>query len=378
MSDFLDSLIDRSLAAGPAPTATLRPMLPSRFESSRGTPLFGSAGRDFNPDVSHDDTANQTVSPSGSANAADSPRSSSVPNSDWDPDNARSLSPLPSMAIGATTDNSTREWRPAVERPRDEAALEYAPQMSQPLESDDNSWLHHRMDEMAVQLQRLRGDMASPMPSRSGAMFPGATSHHELDLKPRPVLPRTEESAAVGRRPAPSLEDAARGEDDSRFVASRGTQNRFHDHPAQSLPPSPDFERLERLLSLADRTTTQSPPKLLSEIAPSVPRQAVPTTHPDEQRSPQLSPAPEFGQLDQLLALAGRAAMQPPPRIQPEDLPSSRQPAPVEKTINVTIGRVEVKAIREPAPVRRPPPQQANSSVMSLDDYLKQRAAGGL
>jgi hypothetical protein len=47
-------------------------------------------------------------------------------------------------------------------------------------------------------------------------------------------------------------------------------------------------------------------------------------------------------------------------------------PAP---TIQVTIGRIEVRA----TPAATPRPQAARSapSVMSLDDYLNQRAKGG-
>ncbi len=378
MSDFLDSLIDRSLSTGPAPSTTLRPMLPSRFEPPRATPLFGSPAWDSSPDVNHDNAADRTSSPFTSTNTDAAPRIVSVTSGDGDRADTRSLSPFPPLASEAPADDSARRLRPTVERPRAEDAFGFTPQMSRPFEPDGDSWLHRRMDEMAVQLQRLRGDMASTTPLRSAAMAPAPTSPDDVVSMSRPVLPRMEESAAVGLRPTPAFDDAARGEDDSRSVSTRATENRSDGHPTQSLPSSPDFGRLEQLLSLTDRIAMQPPPSILPEVSPSASRQAVPATHSDEHRSQQLSPVPDFGQLDQLLSLARRAAMQPPPRIQPEDLPSSRQPARVERTINVTIGRVEVKATREPAPVRRPAPSQANSSVMSLDDYLKQRAAGGL
>jgi hypothetical protein len=43
-------------------------------------------------------------------------------------------------------------------------------------------------------------------------------------------------------------------------------------------------------------------------------------------------------------------------------------------TINVTIGRVEVRANVATA---RPQPNRASPTVMSLDEYLRRRASGG-
>lgn len=53
--------------------------------------------------------------------------------------------------------------------------------------------------------------------------------------------------------------------------------------------------------------------------------------------------------------------------------PSSQNPPP-EPTINVTIGRVEIRATSPPA---RPRAQPKPASVLSLEDYLRQRANGG-
>jgi hypothetical protein len=47
-----------------------------------------------------------------------------------------------------------------------------------------------------------------------------------------------------------------------------------------------------------------------------------------------------------------------------------------EQIINVTIGHVEVRAIS--APAERPAPNSASTAkLMTLDDYLRQRAQGG-
>lgn len=67
-----------------------------------------------------------------------------------------------------------------------------------------------------------------------------------------------------------------------------------------------------------------------------------------------------------------------PPQIIPEDLPSmGGRGARTEPTINVTIGRVEVKASREQTQPTKPRPVATRPTVMTLDDYLQRRAAGG-
>ena len=61
-----------------------------------------------------------------------------------------------------------------------------------------------------------------------------------------------------------------------------------------------------------------------------------------------------------------------PPASAPPEAPARPEPAP---TIQVTIGRIEVRATPPPAP---PPQRQRSASpVMSLDEYLRQRARGG-
>jgi hypothetical protein len=63
-----------------------------------------------------------------------------------------------------------------------------------------------------------------------------------------------------------------------------------------------------------------------------------------------------------------------PPRIIPERMPSLSPPISAGPTVNVTIGRIEVKAHKEPAPMRSRP--ESSSRVMSLDQYLQRRAGG--
>ena len=53
---------------------------------------------------------------------------------------------------------------------------------------------------------------------------------------------------------------------------------------------------------------------------------------------------------------------------------SDNAPAPVQQTIHVTIGRIEVRATLPPAPIKRASPP---TSTMSLDDYLRSRSGAG-
>jgi len=58
--------------------------------------------------------------------------------------------------------------------------------------------------------------------------------------------------------------------------------------------------------------------------------------------------------------------------------PAARtQPAPPEPTIQVTIGRVEVRAVTAPTTTTRPQQQPARATAMSLDEYLRRQEQGG-
>lgn len=67
----------------------------------------------------------------------------------------------------------------------------------------------------------------------------------------------------------------------------------------------------------------------------------------------------------------------PPKTIQPET-PASLRPAPApQKTINVTIGRVEIKAASKSSATKQgPSAAPTQSRVMSLDDYIAHRTSG--
>ncbi|HEY4262866.1 MAG TPA: hypothetical protein VGM98_22090 [Schlesneria sp.] len=138
----------------------------------------------------------------------------------------------------------------------------------------------------------------------------------------------------------------------------------------------PDLSPWDRRLSRLEKSSATSSPQIMAEPSPFMsPKHDAPVI--EEPSPPPADNSFQFELFENLLSQLGKSAMQPPPRIIPEDLSSlSRRAA--EPTINVTIGRVEVKAVRESAPVAQAPRPVSSPAVMTLDDYLKRRASGGV
>jgi hypothetical protein len=77
-----------------------------------------------------------------------------------------------------------------------------------------------------------------------------------------------------------------------------------------------------------------------------------------------------------------QSSFAPPVRIPtvapPEQVPSQRNQTPPSPTINVTIGRVEVKATQRSAATAAPAQKERPSSVLSLEEYIARRRSGGI
>jgi hypothetical protein len=84
-------------------------------------------------------------------------------------------------------------------------------------------------------------------------------------------------------------------------------------------------------------------------------------TSPDSLLRPRVSPAPSFP--------TQQAAIDNLPR----ERNNSQAPQP---TIQVTIGRIEVRAVTMPPPPQAPRSRKKSQPSLSLDDYLKQRSGG--
>ncbi len=184
-----------------------------------------------------------------------------------------------------------------------------------PLTPRSDRWIIQRMDELSSELQQLQGSQS-----------PQSLTAPPIEL-PQIHIERPREGSGTvdAKNDAPLLSAASSGNDDR----------------------------------AADR------PLLKSET----PASALPVLGPRQNRTSR----------DEIIALLAESRMQPAPKIAPEPLPSvSKYSAPPQPTINVTIGRVEVKATRDAAPQPRQSQPKSSPSVMSLQDYLARRAAGGL
>lgn len=94
---------------------------------------------------------------------------------------------------------------------------------------------------------------------------------------------------------------------------------------------------------------------------------------PQQNRESQRSPVPLADTAPNSEPMAGQPRLVP--RIEPAiTVPKQVIPAPPAPTIEVTIGRIEVRAT---PPASNPKKQPAQPLVMSLDEYLRQRVNGG-
>lgn len=100
----------------------------------------------------------------------------------------------------------------------------------------------------------------------------------------------------------------------------------------------------------------------------------VPSFRPRQQPLPIAAPAVEGGE-GNVAAADGRRALAPlVPIERPHLVVEQPAPAPERPTVNIRIGRVEVRAVRPPAP--SPSPERPTARIMSLDEYLRARAGG--
>lgn len=179
----------------------------------------------------------------------------------------------------------------------------------------DSDWIERRLEDLSTQLRQLQVG---------------------------PTTDRTEQ------RP-PSLHSVSDASQSQRMPAPSAIEQEFKEATTATTPELLDFE--------SGQDTRVAPFdhwRSVDEPAPSIP---IESQARDRKESSAVGPATA------------------PPRLVPENLPSGRGQA--EPTINVTIGRVEVKAVREAAPVPQPARPQPRTAVMSLEDYLKRRAGGG-
>ncbi len=175
--------------------------------------------------------------------------------------------------------------------------------------------------------------------STRNASVSGLHPIHPTDATLIPIEPRTASRAAEQQRDSSLLPRTARGVLEAEELSSASTL---------LLPLVPQGNRpvgTSHLLPVADTLPTQRP--------------AEPKSVPPQQSTRQVGYAiPPYNRVNE-----HEAAL------------TTQEPSTPAPTIQVTIGRIEVRA----TPAATPGPQAVRSapSVMSLDDYLNQRAKGG-
>ena len=206
--------------------------------------------------------------------------------------------------------------------------------------------------------QPYRGRLDSPTIATA---WPGARPGTDFEtLAPPEPAPRV--------FPAPPARTAARSETPRRRPLEGDRPSNSDDEASETR-----LERIvERTLVPAVRPSpqaTQAPQAPSVAPAPPVVPDLAPATRPARASSapavPAASQAPSAEPVTRFLQpvvppLPDLAARNPPP-----------QPAP---TVNVTIGRIEVRATPPVASQRRPAPRP---QIMSLDEYLQSRTNGG-
>lgn len=361
MSDFLDSLVDHSLGAEPA----LRPLVPSRFEPMRDAPFFRAG--DLTGYEESSPAPTELASVFATANAA---ATGPLP---FERNPQRYDSPVQHHMRESVVPRNEPTSRPALqgERIPEVAGRQAGPSQS----SGENNvdWLHRRLDDLTSQLHRLRGDsIPLSRPPVSGGAF-SDTGKEIPALQRAPDIDRTNDSplplAAAVEAPCDLSEEP-------RMIAPTVMPTVFQQQDVASKSTSPDMESWDQRLSLLEGSNAL-PPQILAEQPP---HRSQPVREPVSNDPPHPTADRSFSsaQFEDLLSQIDKSAMQPPPRVVTEDLSSLSRRAEAQPTINVTIGRVEVKATREQAPAPRPARPASNPAVMSLDDYLKRRAAGGI
>lgn len=354
MSDFLTSLVARSLGeAAPAQDVDIRPRPVAAFEPEGSPPAV-------EPDTAIDVTEQVYETRPGSPRlpfrdaapdakpAAQRPPAAELPTAAEQP-----LHPAPPMAQRAPA-----ETPPAQTAPRDQTAPADAPPAT-----------------------------ATPAPDAAPLRPAKATEPRNTS---RPSAPDVYSDVRTEQRDAPADETPApRGERSSPEIdAEQSAQRQPRDLPA--------LERIIRQMVFAPRP---DPVTALSSEAPGEPwaqpvrapsphrrnhvatdpvggtltPQSAAIAEPDE---PVMRVNPPRGAADNPLAaklkpvLEGRDIQLLSPVPQPPRLPEQ----PPEATVRISIGRIEVRTGAETAPDSAPRPKRPEAPLMSLDDYLTQRA----
>ncbi len=177
--------------------------------------------------------------------------------------------------------------------------------------------------------------------------------------------PRDREVDAVGPLPAGRADDGGRAEVRADHGVSRlPLRPPAPLQPATAAPPAQSTAAIDRVVP-----PSSSPGPVMASVRRSEAREGALPSLPDH---PSLTPKAAVAPDVQPARPVIRPVI-PVTQMSPRNLPPAGIASP--PSIQVTIGRVEVRAA--PSPAARSRPQAPTAPAVTLEDYLRQRATGG-
>jgi hypothetical protein len=366
MSDYLNNLVARHLNL----IEVIQPRLASRFEPpSIASPLGANlSGSLEDQETLEAETSVESDRQRATVRAAESPSLALPPSQ-------HSLMPEPLASdefSSGPPENLTRVRSASLlpaedfEQPTSKRPMTASEDRAQPVDQAASSKSTH-----PTRLDLTASLASSPSSSAQTGDLPPVPPHQAIEAEAGKAdrAIRTQASQPQPEREIPSPV-ARQHEQQARVAASTiiSPEERLQENasPRHTLETSsrrpdaaeqrgPDEHAVEREVIERVRTTEQRRPAEPTEIEP----------HPSQNASP---PAPASLIVEPRVTKYTEAEAEARTRHAPE-------PAP---TINVTIGRLEVRAMVAPAPSAVARRQRAATPLTSLDDYLRQRAGGGV
>jgi hypothetical protein len=249
----------------------------------------------------------------------------------------------------------------------------------------------------------------SPFEAESEPSFPKETFEKEEFTQPSPLRrPRRREISRIEETP----EITPREDSNESFEQALSIAARPQAHGSKSPPPKTEPTFSPKLIEPARETITESPPvsALLSPtpskpIAPKIVEKQVkseisnepalivkPTEPPPKENDLKVPPTKDTGQkivetrerivieprVEKIESRVNDSTSQQTSILPPEKQSAKQIPERVEtvqtSVINVTIGRIEVRAAVSSAPPKQTPSKRP---TLSLDEYLRNRGTGG-
>ena len=315
MSDFLSRLVGRAMGRTPV----VRPRLASLYEA--GPAVSGAPESGFGEPRAPDDSP-RLESTEETAADAPSPRRSRDEAPGADPE-ASAVPRRPGDADAAVAGPSVSE------RPRHDAPSRVAVRASKPAATEPPS------------------DASRPSPTETPDP-PEAGARSRRPARPTPAGRVTPQDVRESRPPRPVREGA-------------GPPAETADRPEALAVPSP-----------TRRAPAEGPTPRRPDATPAAPSVGNSDEVADRRLRPAVTAVPE-GRAERAPAIDGdfRRAADRPATPRAETRKRATSPPAREPTIQVTIGRIEVRAVTPPAQPAKP--KKPTAPRLSLDDYLRRR-----